>query len=75
MSDNDTKHTSRTDWDGLANMTDEEIDYSDIPPLTDAFFERAQLFRMHLQAIELKRHDAAVLSFCRHSNCRRNLPI
>ncbi len=24
-------------------MTDEEIDYSDIPPLTDAFFARAQL--------------------------------
>ena len=24
-------------------MTDDEIDYSDIPPLTDAFFERAVL--------------------------------
>lgn len=37
MSDSDTKRTSRTDWDRLAKMTDEEIDYSDIPPLTDAF--------------------------------------
>ena len=43
MSDNDTKPTSRTDWDRLAKMTDEEIDYSDIPPLTDAFFARAKL--------------------------------
>ncbi|NJL21533.1 MAG: BrnA antitoxin family protein [Leptolyngbyaceae cyanobacterium SM1_3_5] len=24
-------------------MTDEEIDYSDIPPLTEAFFEKATL--------------------------------
>lgn len=43
MSDSDMKHTSRTDWDRLAKMTDEEIDYSDIPPLTDAFFVRAKL--------------------------------
>jgi uncharacterized protein (DUF4415 family) len=32
-------------------MTDEEIDYSDIPPLTEAFFERAQLWLPN--AIEL----------------------
>ena len=25
-------------------MTDDEIDYSDIPPLTDSFFERAKRF-------------------------------
>ena len=43
MSDNAMKHTSQTDWDRLAAMTDEEIDYSDIPPLTEAFFARAQL--------------------------------
>jgi uncharacterized protein (DUF4415 family) len=43
MSDSDMKPTSRTDWDRLAKMTDEKIDYSDIPPLTDAFFARAKL--------------------------------
>lgn len=43
MSANDMKPTSRTDWDRLAKMTDEEIDYSDIPPLTDDFFARAKL--------------------------------
>jgi uncharacterized protein (DUF4415 family) len=37
-----SKH-SRTDWQKLAAMTDEEIDYSDIPPLDDAFFDRATL--------------------------------
>jgi uncharacterized protein (DUF4415 family) len=42
MSDSDLKRTSRTDWERLANMTDDEIDYSDIPPLSGAFFERAK---------------------------------
>lgn len=35
------KHTSRTGWDRLNKMSDDEIDYSDIPPLTDEFFARA----------------------------------
>jgi uncharacterized protein (DUF4415 family) len=33
---------SRTDWKKLEAMTDEEIDYSDIPPLDESFFERAR---------------------------------
>lgn len=33
----------RTDWDRLESMSDEEIDYSDIPPLSDDFFARADL--------------------------------
>lgn len=43
ISANDMKRTSRTNWDRLKNMTDEEIDYSDIPPLSDEFFARAKL--------------------------------
>jgi uncharacterized protein (DUF4415 family) len=35
--------TSRTNWAALEAMSDEDIDYSDIPPLTDEFFERATL--------------------------------
>ena len=42
MSANDMKRTSRTDWDRLNRMTDDEIDYEDIPPLTDEFFTRAK---------------------------------
>ncbi len=34
---------SKTDWDAFEAMTDEEIDYSDIPPLDDDFFDRAEL--------------------------------
>ncbi len=43
MSAGATKKTSRTDWDRLASMKDDEIDYTDIPPLTDAFFDKATL--------------------------------
>ncbi len=43
MSDKSLQKQSRTDWEALRTMTDEEIDYSDIPPLDDGFFERASL--------------------------------
>lgn len=43
MSERDTNKHSRTDWQKLEAMTDEEIDYSDIPPLDDDFFARATL--------------------------------
>lgn len=36
-------NSSGTDWDWLANEDDDEIDYSDIPPLGETFFQKAQL--------------------------------
>jgi len=39
MSTKDLKNTSRTNWEALESMSDEDIDYSDIPPLTDEFFD------------------------------------
>ena len=35
---------SQTDWERLERMNDDEIDYSDIPPLTNEFFQRAKLY-------------------------------
>jgi uncharacterized protein (DUF4415 family) len=35
--------TSRTDWARIDAMTDDDIDTSDIPPLTDEFFAKAKL--------------------------------
>jgi uncharacterized protein (DUF4415 family) len=43
MSKNDLNNTSRTNWEALESRSEENIDYSDIPPLTDEFFERATL--------------------------------
>ncbi len=36
------KKPSETDWERIDQMTDEEIDTSDSPPLEDDFFARAQ---------------------------------
>ncbi len=44
MNENIIKKQSRTDWARLEKMTDEDIDYSDIPPLTEQFFQRARLY-------------------------------
>jgi uncharacterized protein (DUF4415 family) len=43
MNRNDLNSTSRTNWEALESRSEENIDYSDIPPLTDDFFERATL--------------------------------
>ncbi len=43
MNSEDLNNTSQTNWAALEAMTDEEIDYSDIPPLTEEFFEKATL--------------------------------
>ena len=43
MSKKDLNSTSRTNWAALESRSEENIDYSDIPPLTDGFFERAIL--------------------------------
>lgn len=43
MNDEPLKNTSKTNWGKVDAMTDEEIDFSDIPPLGDDFFERAEL--------------------------------
>jgi uncharacterized protein (DUF4415 family) len=36
-------NSSRTDWSKIDAMADDDIDTSDIPPLTDEFFSKATL--------------------------------
>jgi uncharacterized protein (DUF4415 family) len=43
MSANDLKNSSETNWERIDQMTDSEIDTSDIPPLDHAFFDNAEL--------------------------------
>lgn len=52
MSAQDTPKPSKTNWERIDAMTDDAIDTSDIPPLGDAFFERAVL--------RIPRHSIAV---------------
>jgi len=37
------ENQSKTDWERVDSLSDEEIDYSDIPELDDVFFEKATL--------------------------------
>ena len=53
MKDSNLKSSSATDWERINNLTDEEIDTSDIPPLDADFFARAQLQLPHKLNITL----------------------
>jgi uncharacterized protein (DUF4415 family) len=63
MNNNDLKTTSQTDWAALAAMTDEDIDYSDIPPLTEEFFQNATLRIPVTKAHQLIQLDPDVLQW------------
>ena len=63
MSKNVLKNQSQTDWERLEQMTDEDIDTSDIPPLDEAFFANAQL-RLPARKVPITiRLDPDVLSW------------
>jgi uncharacterized protein (DUF4415 family) len=61
MNKNTTSDLATTDWERLNQMSDTDIDYSDIPPLGERFFERAQPYVPRSQRadyVELE-HDVA----------------
>jgi uncharacterized protein (DUF4415 family) len=61
MSSKDLNDISRTNWAALEARSDENIDYSDIPPLTEEFFEKATLRLPANQAHQLVQIDPDVL--------------
>jgi len=63
MSVNDSNNILRTDWAALEAMTDEEIDYSEIPPLTEEFFEHATLRIPAKQIRSLIQLDSEVMEW------------
>ncbi len=52
MNVKNTTRSSKTDWDRLAAMSDEDIDYSDIPPLEKNFFKHARI-RLPRQKVKI----------------------
>lgn len=42
MKDSDMNNTSETNWDMVDSLTDETIDRTELPPLDDSFFARAE---------------------------------
>jgi uncharacterized protein (DUF4415 family) len=54
---------SGTDWERLARMNDDEIDQSDIPALTNTFFERARVYVPPQMAATMVQVDADILAW------------
>ncbi len=63
MNAKDSSHISRNNWSELEAMNDEAIDYSDIPPLTEEFFEKATLRIPLSQTQRLVRIDQDILNW------------
>jgi uncharacterized protein (DUF4415 family) len=63
MNSKDLNNISRTNWAVLEARSDENIDYSDIPPLTEEFFEKATLRIPANQAHRLVQIDPDVLKW------------
>ncbi|HEU5014067.1 MAG TPA: BrnA antitoxin family protein [Roseiflexaceae bacterium] len=63
MSDKPMTNTSQSDWERVDAMEDEDIDTSDIPPLTDAFFKRAKLRMPRQRVTATLQIDADVLDW------------
>lgn len=45
MNENFMNDISKTDWERVDALTEEEIDTSDIPPLTEEFFSKLQWWK------------------------------
>lgn len=58
-----SNNQSRTDWNWLAQDADDEIDYSEIPPLSESFFRKAQTRLPHAKTTITIDVDADVLAW------------
>ncbi len=67
MKNNVSKPRSRTNWESLEKKTDAEIDFSEVAPLGDDFFERAQ-WQMPAQELLVSPVDAEILGWFRAHN-------
>ena len=45
MNENAMNSTSETNWEKVDSLTEEEIDTSDIPPLTEKFFSKSRWWK------------------------------
>ncbi len=68
MSADNLKPTSQTNWDALESEVEEEIDYSDIPPLTESFFAEATLRIPASKANNFIELDSDILQWLHNQN-------
>ena len=63
MNDKNLKRISGTDWAALEAQDDDDIDYSEIPPLEATFFNTAVLRIPAQEAKSFVRWDSGVVSW------------
>ncbi len=63
MKSKNSTNILKTDWNKLSQMKDSEIDYSDIPPLSDKFFKNARLRLPEKKSTITIRIDPDILSW------------
>jgi len=68
MNGKDMNNTSKTDWEALAAMTDEEIDYSEIAPLSTTFFERARIWHPQPKVTLKLQVDADIIEWFQNAS-------
>jgi len=56
------KNRSKTNWDKIDNMKDEDIDYSDSPEVTAEMFEKMELWHPEKRGIFI-RLDSDIIEF------------
>ena len=57
------KTTSKTNWEYVDSLTDEQIDTSDIPPIDEKIFSRAYVSQPPLDRTLLLQVDSATLAW------------
>jgi len=63
MSESDMNNTSETNWEKVDALTEEEIDTSDIPPLTEEFFGKSRWWKPVEPLKVLVQIDPSVLAW------------
>jgi len=66
MKEKHTTKPSRTDWERVTKMKDEEIDYSEIPPLDVNFFKDAHVRWSEKKKQVTLRIDPDVIEFLKN---------
>ena len=61
-----TKKTSNTDWNKVDKLTNETIDYSDIPEVTEEFFKLAFIRTPTTKKMISLRVDQDLIDFFKH---------
>ncbi len=75
MNEKNLNNISRTNWQALDSMSDEDIDYSDIPPLTDEFFEKATLQIPAAQAKNVIQLEPDIIAWFKTQNKDQNFNL